>query len=326
MRLLPLLPLLLLAGCRERGATVTETAEGRLVLGEAEVIENVERSVAPGGRTLSFDGFNGTIELAATDAPEARLRFTKRARGEGDGDAAQTLEGVEIAEVGDAKLYRFTMRAADPSLTAVDVRGVVPRGTPVRIRLATGTIAIDGLDAPLDIGVNNGTVQATGAAGAVAVRARNGTIDVALGRLVAGASVVLETMNGSLTVGLPPGADARIDAATRVGSVIADGLAFARRTLTPEGAGARFGGTLGTGRTRVTLRTQNGSIVLRPALDPATPNLAGRADTLATAIPGARPPTPGAAARRDSAARLTPRPDTLAAPDTARGRANERGE
>jgi hypothetical protein len=281
------------AGCRRDVPTVHQTSSGQLVLGEAEVLDPLDRTVAPGGRTLVFEGFNGTIDLSGSTGADAVLRFTRRARGSDDGDATETLEGVTVTEAGDAASYRYTMRASDPSLTAVDVRGTVPYGTSLRIRLATGTVAIRQVAGPVTVQIENGTVEVDAAAAPVDVRARNGTLDVEVATLGDGAPVSVETSNGAIALAVPATANAAVEAATRVGTVTVEELPFTERRLTPEGAGVRFGGQLGRGGTRVVVQTSNGAIVLRPAAPPpdrttATPPVPVRRDSIAPPLPPVR--------------------------------------
>ena len=291
-RLLLLLLVGVVAGCRRDVPTVHQTPTGQLVLGEAEVLDPLDRSVAPGGRALVFEGFNGTLDLTGSDGPDASLRFTRRARGSDDAEATEILEGVTVTEAGDATTYRFTMRAADPSLTAVDVRGSVPRGTPVRIRLATGAVTIRGVGGAVHVQIENGTVEVQEAAAPVDVRARNGTLDVGVATIGEGQLVSVETSNGAIVLALPAAANAEVEAITRVGSIADEGLPFQERRLTPEGAGARFRGQLGKGGARVVAQTSNGAVTLRPApppVDPASPPAARlpRRDSLASTGPPA---------------------------------------
>ncbi len=275
-RLLPLL--LLVAACRRDVPTVHQTSSGQLVLGEAEVLGVLDRRVDLGGRTLVLEGFNGTLDLTGAGAGPAELHFTRRARGSDDAEAAAILEGVSVTEAGDGGAYRFTMRADDPSLTAVDVRGTVPRGTAVRVRLATGTVTVRATGGAVDIDLENGTVEVSGAAAPVNVQARNATLDVDVALLRGAAPVAVETQNGSVALGLPLGASASITAVTHVGTISDAGLPFTQPRLVPEGAGARFFGRLGAGAARVTVQTQNGALTLRPSapLPPVADTLAAR--------------------------------------------------
>ncbi len=316
---LVVLLLLGLAACG-KGAGVGETEEGSLVLGTAEATATVTRMVAPEGRTLEIDGFAGDVTLAAAEDDVARLTFTKHARGNDKAAAERALRRIHIEESGDETAYRFVLRAEAPRLSRVDVTGTVPLGTTLRINLPNGDVQLAGPDAPVTVKGENGDVRITGAGAAVEVATRNGSIAVGVARLAPDAEVRLTTVNGDLTLALPPDASARVDARTNAGEIRADGLVLAERSLDPVGAGGHFRGTLGVGGAVVEMKTENGDITIyagplkaappRPAVTPAD-TTAVPADTLATpadttVMPAAQPPPPDTTA---APGRLTP-PDT----------------
>ncbi|QXD14650.1 DUF4097 family beta strand repeat protein [Rhodocaloribacter litoris] len=287
----------LLAGCQQ-GADVRQTEEGSLVLGSAEVQEAVSRAVAPGARTLVLDGFAGDVVLTASVDAVARFTFTKRARGDDAGAARRNLERIRIEESGDAQTYRYLLRADRAELSRVDVEGTVPRGATLHILLRSGNVSLDGLEGPITVTNENGNVRITGAGAGVTVQTANGNVAVGMNRLPAGESVRLTTVNGNVTLALPAAVSARIEAGTSAGEIRVDGLTFADRRLDPQGAGGHFQGRLGTGAATVTLKTENGNIVLRegplevpPAGEdvPADTAMAPPADTSAAVPPGPAP-------------------------------------
>ncbi|WP_457652272.1 DUF4097 family beta strand repeat-containing protein [Rhodocaloribacter sp.] len=303
-----------------KGTGVGETEEGSLVLGASEATATVTRAVAPGARMLVIDGFAGNVALTGVDDDVARLTFTKQARGNDETAARRALGRIHIEENGDEATYRFALRADAPKVSRVDVTGTVPRGTTLRILLNNGNVALTDLQGSVSVNGENGDVQITGAGAAVEVATRNGSIAVGMARLTPEARVRLTTVNGDLTLALPPDASARVDARTNAGEIRADGLTFAERSLDPVGAGGHFRGTLGAGDAVVELRTENGDVTLyagslkaappRPAVTPAD-TTAAPADALATpadttAMPAAQSPPPDTTAAPGS---LTP-PDT----------------
>ncbi len=307
LAVLALLPAV--AACEKAVPTVRQSDNGQLVLGDAEVLETTERSVTPGARAIHIDGFNGTLDIGVSDGPTALLRFTRRARGTDEATAADVLAGVTVTEADEAARYRFTLAATDPALAAVDVRGTVPRGTNLELRLASGTVAVRGVGGPLLVTIENGTVQVTGAAAPLDVRAQNGTLDVSLSRL--GNGVTVSTANGAISLGLPLDADATVSAETQLGRVLDTGLDIRDRRLDESGVGARLTGRMGRGAFRIAAASLNGDITLHPAFPDAP-----APDTLTGAIPAA-PRTPRAdTARLPPMRRPGPPRDTgLAVPD-----------
>ena len=309
---------LLWAGCGGE-PEVSQTQEGRLVLGESEVTAEVTRGVVPGARTLVLDGFDGSVELTAAAGEAAALTFIKRARGDSDADAREMLEDVQIAEEGDEQTYRFSLQTDRPEQTSVDVRGAIPPQTALRIEMTSGSVSLSGVDGPIQVTNENGNVRIAGAGESVSVQTQAGAVDVGLRLLPARASVNLRTANGDVTLGLPAEASARIEAETQVGDIRVQGLDFTDRRLRPEGAGASFTGRLGAGNANVELHTQNGAITLQEgstlALPPDSVEQGQPAEAIEEDLVPDRPRRP-----LDSLQRATPPlPDTSmirAQPDT----------
>lgn len=256
------LALLILSGCKER-QNIGQTEEGALILGTTEVTEAIERSVSLNNRTLVLEGFAGSIRLNGTSAAQARLEFVKKARGGNDEDALRKLEGISIDEVGDNQSYRYTMRSEDAGLASVDITGDVPVNTSVRIQTESGHLALSGVEGPIRITHQNGSIDIAGARRTVEAETRSGDITLGLSTLADGSDVRLRTYNGDVYLTLPQATSATIEAGTSAGTVSVNGITFAERALTPRGAGALFRGRLGEGDTEISLQTENGSIHIR---------------------------------------------------------------
>lgn len=232
------------------------------MLGAAQVQATSERGVVPAGRTLVFDGFEGRIELSGVPDSTAALTFFRQARGRTEQRAQDLLEDVTISESGGDQTYRYQMRTDAPERTSVYVRGRVPEGTPLRLQMANGPVALDGMRGPVRVQTASGAVTVVGARRAVEVDVRNGDVTVGLRAVPPGETVHLATANGDVRVVMPADVSARVDARTEAGRINVEGLSFTDRQLDPRGAGARFRGTLGSGRGTIEIRTQNGSVQL----------------------------------------------------------------
>jgi hypothetical protein len=285
--------LLVMAGCQQQD-DVGQTEEGNLVIGQAEVTEQLQRAVAPGARLLVFDGFNGVVRLQGTEAETARLTFTKRARGQSESDAQELMGRIGVRESGNDERYAYVMRSPSPDRSAVDVTGTTPQATQLRIEVDSGPIALSGIRGPITVEHVSGSVQIGGAAASVSVTSRNGSVELGLQRVPADAEIMIETENGNVSVALPDVVSAQVEARTTAGSINTDGLNFEQRRLNPEGAGAEFEAQLGTGNATIDLRTENGNIRLyRGTVEPATPDTSAvptPADTAAT--PATERPAP----------------------------------
>lgn len=285
----------LLTACQEEPG-VSQTEEGRLVLGAAQQTDTLARGVDLAGRTLVLDGFRGTIRLDGQDTVDvARLTIVRRARGE-DADAARKrLQRVTVEEEGDADAFRYVLRARNADQSAVDVRGTVPRSTPVRIQWESGAVALSNVAGPIRVRSQGSTVDIAGAGATVDVETRNGAMTVAMANLPDTSRVRLRTANGDLALTLPATTAARVEARTDAGDINTDALAFTDRRLSPLDAGARFQGQLGTGGATIELRTENGDVLLREGRLLTLPDEVARPDpvdagTTATDTLRATPP------------------------------------
>jgi hypothetical protein len=109
----------------------------------------------------------------------------------------------------------------------------------------------------------NGPVDIRGAERSVTVSIKNGDVKVHYDQFPRDASTDLSTSNGDLELAVPRDASLQVDAQTSAGEVFVRGLTFDPQRLTPLRAGARYTAQRGAGDATVTLRTENGSIVLR---------------------------------------------------------------
>ena len=298
---LSLLPALLTLAACDRGDNISQTEEGRLVLGNAEAEEAVQRGVRLGERDLVLEGFSGSIELTGTSSEEARFTFTKRARGSDQEEAQEALRDISVEERGDDAMYRYIISSDQPQSSSVDVRGSVPAGTNLRIQMEDGMVALSAIEGPITVsGQSLESVRIGGAAQSVNVETRNGTIALGMVRLPDTSAVRLRTTNGDLLLSLPSTAAADVEVQTAAGEIEVEGLQFQDRNLEPGDAGARFSGQLGQSGADVRLQTENGSVLLREGSVPTLAALGTFPRDVASIDPA--PDTLGSAALIDSAA------------------------
>lgn len=290
----------LLAACQRTGdSDIARTGDGVLRLGSVEVVDTVARAVAPTGRPLVLEGLRGSVQLKGADRSTADLSFVRRGRGDSRDDGQSVLDGITITESGTEAEYTYTLEADQEKYAAVDIQGEVPSPVALRIDRLSGPVDIEGVEGKLTIDHQHGDVQVQGAAAPVEATLKNGDVQVDFQSVPSEGSVLLETSNGDIHLGLPPNASAQIDAQTEVGTIRTQGLSFTAEQFAPINAGARYDAELGTGEPTIELRTQNGSITLRAV----TPS--GTADT--TAAPATVPST-------DTT--IVAQPDTGTASDT----------
>lgn len=238
-----------LAGCRRGEPAVVET-DSTLALGHAEQLNSSTRAFTVGRRPILFTRLNGTAEIDVRDTTEAALRFTERVPGGGTPNASVTdiLAGPQV---------RFTVERGEGQTNPVDVRGVVPRGTPLEFRTDAGTVVVRNPDARVTVRMQNGTVQISGARAGLALDVDNGTVDASYAALTAPQH--LRTRNGSIAVYLPPSASATVSARSGV-RIDVEGLGLPA----PQDVQGtqRLSGGLGRGQHAVSLLATNGSILI----------------------------------------------------------------
>lgn len=254
---------MLLAACQTEDRSIGVSDDGEMVIGQTEVDETVVRGVNPGNRTLVLSGFTGNVQITGSGDANARLEFIKRARASDATGARRVLGDVHIDESGTDDSYVFTMTSDRPAQSAVDVRGTVPTGTPIRVTMESGSIELSAVDGPLEIANEHGSVRVAGVGRPVTIETRNGDVELGMRLVPSDGSISVTTHNGDITLALPASASAQLEARTSAGAIRTTGLSYTNRRLQQTGAGARFTSQLGQGNASIELRTENGSITIQ---------------------------------------------------------------
>lgn len=254
---------LLVWGCQPSVETdVDHTPDGTVQLGAVEAVDTLARAVALSGRPLTVNGFRGAVAIRGNSRSTAELAFVRRGRG-ADADAARAaLDDIGVSESGSQDTYSYTLESGRQSaaFAAVDVSGTVPEETTLRVEKTSGPVTLSGIAGPLTVQQDHGPVTVYGAAASVDVSVQNGDITAGFRALPSSAEVSLETANGDVTVRLPPGAGATLDAQTNVGGIRTEGLPLTDERFNPVDAGGRYRASVGGGGATVDVRTNNGTI------------------------------------------------------------------
>ena len=221
------------------------------------------------GKVIEIVGVNGSIEASGTKG-ELEVRAVKTSEKYDLADVqievVQHADGVTICAVypsarGQANECRpggkgrMNTRKNDVTVNWT-VR--VPEGVRLIGRTVNGHIAAHGLTAPAEAYTVNGpvTVETTSWATASTV---NGSITARMGKADWSDDREFSTVNGSITIELPPNASMQVDAATVNGSMSTDFPLTVRGKWGPQ----RMSGTIGQGGRSLSLSTVNGSLNLR---------------------------------------------------------------
>lgn len=222
------------------------------------------------GDAIEIKGINGDIK--ATGSSGSQVMVTAVKKGKKDDPADVRIEVVEHAggvticavypdvkgeknECAPGKEGRLSSRDNDVS---VSFSVQVPAGVRLVAKTVNGGIEAGGLGADVVARTVNGDVKLStgGLAKATTV---NGSIQASMGRADWDGTMSLNTVNGSITVHLPGGANTEVSASTVNGGMETD------FPLTVKG---RFSmknmrGTIGSGGRELELETVNGSIHLK---------------------------------------------------------------
>ena len=240
----------------------------------AELTETFERTleVRP-GTTLDIDNVNGSITISGWDQSRVRIQAVKRVKGRDSGAVQQVMKAlrVEVRQSGrsieiDTIYPKHGDGMFDRIFGSSDVNASVkyeiqvPRSTDVTADTVNGGIRVSGVSGEIELDTTNGKIEVADCSGTVEASTTNGGISVELLAVTSGRDMKFETTNGTITLAVPAGLAADINASTTNGSVQSDlPLTVDRMSRTS------IRGKLNGGGPEIKLRTTNGGIDIRPA-------------------------------------------------------------
>ena len=214
---------------------------------------------------VRLDNVNGKVRITAWDRDEVRVEAVKLAESE------EELEAVKI--IIDSKPDQIRIHTKYPSTkwslwkrnnsTTVEYDIKVPsRAVLDEINNVNGRVEIQGVHGRVHASTVNGKLMAEGLTADADLGSVNGSVLAAFDNLDAVKCTSLKTVNGRVSVTLPPDANAEISAHTLNGS-ISSGLDLPAKKHWPVGTDLQ--GTLGKGGAQIHAETVNGSIQMRLA-------------------------------------------------------------
>ena len=226
--------------------------------------------VAP-GETITVRGVSGEIRALLASGAEAEVSSVKHARRDDPEEVEIQVVphegGVTICAVYPAPPRRAPNEClpggegrhnTSNNDVEVDFTVRVPRGVHFAGKTVNGDVTVDALGGNVVARSVNGDVEVS-TAGYAEAGSVNGAIRAAMGRADWSGRVKFSSVNGSITLTLPPELSAAVEASTVNGDVDSD------FPLTVQGrfSARRFRGTVGGGGRRLELEPVNGSIRLR---------------------------------------------------------------
>jgi hypothetical protein len=219
-------------------------------------------------RELTLEARNGALEVNASpnggirvegwNGNEIRVQARVTTRARTDGDAADLAREVEILSA-PGRLSTEGPRTRGRTSWSVSYRIQVPVGTDLDLSTTNGGISVTGVRAAVEARSTNGGIRLEDVEGAVRARTTNGGVQAYFSQ---GAELQhdtdLQTTNGAVSLHLPEGVSARIEASTRNGGITTD------FPITVFGRlGRNLSGILGDGGPEIRIRTTNGPVRIR---------------------------------------------------------------
>lgn len=227
--------------------------------------------VAP-GKTIEIRGVNGDVTAEPATGNEVEVTATKHAR-RSDPEDVRIEVVPHDGNITICAVYptpngrrpntcepgggRNNTRNNDVS---VDFTVRVPAGVNFDGNTVNGDVEATALTARADASTVNGSVTVE-TRGTASGRTVNGSVHVRMGSADWTDDLEFETVNGGITVTLPPGLNAELDAETVNGSIQSDFPVTVQGRLAPHS----MHGVVGSGGRRLKLKTVNGSITLQKA-------------------------------------------------------------
>jgi hypothetical protein len=217
---------------------------------------------------VSLKNINGAARVVAWDRDEVKVDAVKHARSRERLDEAT----VEVETTGDSVSVRTRYPTQDLSWTrdsrdnpaSVEYTLTIPRASRVdSIELINGGLEVEGLAGSIKATCINGRLRARNLAGEARLSTINGALEAEFESFGEGKAITLNSVNGTVDLFVPAGANASVKADTVHGTITND---FNMAVKRGEWVGESLDGQLGAGgASRVKLSNVNGSIRIRRA-------------------------------------------------------------
>jgi hypothetical protein len=224
------------------------------------VCEVREERIAAGSR-LEVDGAaNGGIRVLGWDGSDVLVRSRVAAQARRMDEARALLEEIEV-RTGGNRIRAEGPRTGRQEGWSVSYEIFVPRSMDLELETTNGGILVADVSGDIRFDATNGGVTLDRLGGDVRGRTTNGGLQVSLaGDRWQGDGMDVETTNGGVTVEVPEGYSAVLEAGTTNGGMEVD------FPVTIQGrVGRRLNATLGEGGPPIRITTTNGRVrLVRP--------------------------------------------------------------
>jgi len=222
-------------------------------------------ALTPTGR-VSIANINGDVHISAWDRNEVKVDAVKRAYSpqrlsEVTIEVTNTADSVMIKTKYAERNQNFETRNRENNSASVEYTLTVPSGSRLDgAELVNGSLDVEGVQGDVHASLVNGQVKAGGLGGEVKLSTVNGGVEANVARLDAAKGVTLNSVNGSIVLIVPAGANAQIRASTVHGPITND---FGLAVEDGQYVGHNLSGQIGSGGPRIRLNNVNGSITIK---------------------------------------------------------------
>ena len=211
----------------------------------------------PSGGQFVLQNVNGSVRVEGWDRDEVEVHAVKTSESD-----ARDLALVKIqvdSHPGEVDVHTLYPDGEDAEVAVEYVVHVPYRVLLHSIGTVNGSVSVHGVRGAGELRSVNGNVEVLDSAGRFSAHTTNGNLHLELSNLTDGAPMDLDTVNGSVTLGLPSNASADLSVRNMNGDVSSDVPVYSTAAL----PGAQvFHGRLGHGGNPISLRTVNGGIRL----------------------------------------------------------------
>jgi DUF4097 and DUF4098 domain-containing protein YvlB len=215
---------------------------------------------------VSIANINGDVHISAWDRNEVKVDAVKRAYSpdrlsEVTIEVTNTADSVMIKSKYPERNQTFENRNRGNNPASVEYTLTIPRGARLDgAELVNGSLDIEGVQGDVHASLVNGRVKAGGLSGEVKLSTVNGSVEANVATFDAAKGVTLNSVNGSIVLIVPSGANAQVKASTVHGAITND---FGLAVEDGQYVGHSLSGQIGSGGVRIRLNNVNGSITIK---------------------------------------------------------------
>jgi DUF4097 and DUF4098 domain-containing protein YvlB len=220
----------------------------------------IREATLSGANPLDVDaGHNGGIRVRGWDRGDIQVRTRIEAYAENDADARRLVSGVRV-DTGGGRVRADGPETRDRDESwSVSFEINVPRTAMLTLNANNGGISIDDFHGTAKFHTRNGGLSLSNVGGDLRGETTNGGVNVSVGGdHWDGAGLDVETHNGGITLNVPRGFSAELEAGTSQGRISIDFPITVTGTI-----GRHLQTTLGSGGPKVRAMTTNGGVTIR---------------------------------------------------------------